>query len=317
MLNHILTALDDYALAFDQNEGKYTFISANVAELAGYDSDAFKNNLDLWQSIIDARDIKQVHGINEAPALKSHLNFTYRITTAQGKTKWVNEKRSVFVDEQTGHSILLSIVKDVQSEEDAKYREQFLSSLIDSQTNFLIRIDINGLYTFVNKQFLQTFGYAEQEILEKHYSLTTIPEEAELCEKAFYDCMNNVGKVVTLVHKKPGKDGILHDTEWELIAIANKNGEVTEIQGIGQDITERIQANQSILDKNERLQNIASISSHELRRPVATMLGLINIFDRQNFYNPENKEIIEHLLTVGNEIDDVIRQIVNNAFINQ
>jgi len=45
------------------------------------------------------------------------------------------------------------------------------------------------------------------------------------------------------------------------------------------------------------------------------MLGLINIIDRENFNNPENMEIINHLLVVGNEIDDVIRLIVNKTFI--
>lgn len=451
MLNHILTALNDHALAFDRDEGRYSFISADMAQLTGYDGNAFINNINLWHSLIDARDMERVENINRIPGINEYLNLTYRIATAQGKTKWINEKRSMFTDEKTGHGILLSIIKDVQREEEAKYnqeesitgysilfnnnpspmwiydvatlrilkvndaavkvygyteeeflsmtirdirpesdhkdfdnfikhnlvsesgphgfnssgiwrhhtkggeiiyaeingdsirhknydcriiiaanvtervhyqeqmklREQFLNSLIDSQTNFLIRIDTNGRYTFVNKQFLKTFGYTADEILGKHYSITTIPEEAGLCEEAFYNCINNIGKVITLVHKKPGKDGVLHDTEWELIAVADKNGGVAEIQGVGQDITERIKANQSILDKNERLQNIASISSHELRRPVATMLGLINIFDRENFYNPENKEIIEHLLSVGNEIDDVIRQIVNNAFVNQ
>jgi len=47
---------------------------------------------------------------------------------------------------------------------------------------------------------------------------------------------------------------------------------------------------------------------------VATMLGLINIIDKEDFYNPDNKEIIEHLLTVGCEIDDVIRLIVDSSF---
>jgi len=44
------------------------------------------------------------------------------------------------------------------------------------------------------------------------------------------------------------------------------------------------------------------------------MLGLINIIDRVDFYNPDNKEIIEHMLTVGNEIDEVIRLIIDQTF---
>jgi PAS domain S-box-containing protein len=50
-----------------------------------------------------------------------------------------------------------------------------------------------------------------------------------------------------------------------------------------------------VKDQNERLQEIAAISSHDLRRPVATILGLVNLFDRKNLDNPLNKEIITHL----------------------
>jgi len=448
MLNRILTALNDHALAFNRDEGKYSFISANIYELTGYQSNDFENNINLWQQLIDARDMEQVAGINDMPAPNMHINLTYRITTAWGKTKWVSEKRTLFTDEQSGNSILLSILKDVQREDEAKYnqeqsitgysilfdhnpspmwiydvatlrilkinaaatktygyteeeflsmtirdirlradyesfnnfindqgiaeatfkgfsssgiwkhvtkngdiiyveingdsikhknydcriivatniterihyqeqtklREQFLNSLIDSQTNFLIRINMQGRYTFVNKQFSKTFGYTDSDIIGKHFSITTIPEENHLCEAAFVYCINNKDKITKLLHKKPDKWGGLHDTEWEFIAITDEKGNVTEVQGIGQDVTERIKTSQAILDQNERLQNIASLSSHELRRPVANMLGLINIIDRDNFYNPENKEIIEQLLYVGNEIDTVIHQIVDTTF---
>ena len=303
-----------------------------------------------------------------------------------------------------------------------------------------------GEYTFVNKRFSKIFGYNKADLIGKHFSVTTVPEENYLCEEAFYNCINNPGKVVHLIHKKPDANGNLHDTEWEFIAITNESKEVTGIQGVGQDITdkinsqkeiswtkksleaiinntedliwsldknfcylymnqayknaigaqtgaepqtgdnsmhtvfgddvlktwqeyytrgfegesyiveneilnpatgqaffyetsfnpiydidgvitgigcfsrnitERINNNKSIIDQNERLRNIASLSSHELRRPVATMLGLINIIDRENFNNPENLEIINHLLVTGNEIDDVIHQIVNKTFIGK
>jgi PAS domain S-box-containing protein len=91
---------------------------------------------------------------------------------------------------------------------------------------------------------------------------------------------------------------------------------VTGIGCFARNITELVNTEKAIIDQNERLRHIASISSHELRRPVASLLGLMNIIDRENFENPDNKEIIEHLLTVGKEIDDVIRLIINKTFAN-
>jgi signal transduction histidine kinase len=68
-----------------------------------------------------------------------------------------------------------------------------------------------------------------------------------------------------------------------------------------------------IAEQTERLQDIASISSHNIRRPVATILGLTNLFDRKNLDNPLNKDVIEHLETSAMELDDVIHMIVEKT----
>ncbi len=68
-----------------------------------------------------------------------------------------------------------------------------------------------------------------------------------------------------------------------------------------------------VKDQTLRLQEIASISSHELRRPVATILGLVNLFDRQNLDHGLNNEIINHLEITALELDDVIRAIVEKT----
>jgi len=96
-------------------------------------------------------------------------------------------------------------------------------------------------------------------------------------------------------------------------------GTKDKIIGVGcfaRNITERLKTEEALIDQNERLKNIASLSSHELRRPVASMIGLLNILDRENFSNPENKQIMDHLHTVTQEIDEVIRVIVNKTFID-
>jgi PAS domain S-box-containing protein len=66
-------------------------------------------------------------------------------------------------------------------------------------------------------------------------------------------------------------------------------------------------------DHTDRLQEIASISSHELRRPVATILGLVSLFDQKNPDNPLNNEIVSHLHITAQELDSVIHAIVEKT----
>ncbi|WP_114938887.1 PAS domain S-box protein [Mucilaginibacter endophyticus] len=69
----------------------------------------------------------------------------------------------------------------------------------------------------------------------------------------------------------------------------------------------------NIREQNNRLQTIANISSHELRKPVATILGLVNLFDNDDLQNPLNKEIIEHIDTTSQQLDGVIHSIVERT----
>jgi PAS domain S-box-containing protein len=68
-----------------------------------------------------------------------------------------------------------------------------------------------------------------------------------------------------------------------------------------------------LAEHTRRLQDIASISSHNIRRPVATILGLVNLFDKKKLDNPLNVDIMEHLTTTALELDDVIHIIVEKT----
>ncbi len=175
-----------------------------------------------------------------------------------------NQKGEIIYAEITGHEIKYdnhscrviiasNVTEKVLQQEDLKRREQFLTSLIDSQTNFLVRIDADYLFTFANKWFYKTLGYKKTDIIGKHFSITALPEERELCEEAFKTCIKNPGKVVNLRHRKLDAEGNTHWIKWEFIAIADEDGQVTELQGVGQDVTQTIEIEKEIKKASERL----------------------------------------------------------------
>jgi PAS domain S-box-containing protein len=257
MLNDLLTALNDCVWAVDVNTQKYLFISPSVYDITEYAIEDFNQNKNLWDEIVDPRDIDIVIAAKNQTATPDWTSLTYRVITKSGKIKWIKQKRRHLADEQTGHQVLLSVINDVSDQQQADFRmnhrEQFLNSLIDSQTNFLIRIDIGCVFTFANKWFLKTFGHKKSDIIGKHFSVVAIPEEDEICKQAFKNCIKNPGKVVNLKHRKLNKDGNIHWIKWELIGIANQNGQVTEIQGVGQDVTQNIEIEKEIKKAADRL----------------------------------------------------------------
>jgi PAS domain S-box-containing protein len=79
------------------------------------------------------------------------------------------------------------------------------------------------------------------------------------------------------------------------------------------ELVESKRNEEDLAEHTKRLQDIASISSHNIRRPVATILGLTSLFDKNNMDNPLNKEIMEHLETTALELDEVIHIIVEKT----
>ncbi|SCW76776.1 PAS domain-containing protein [Mucilaginibacter sp. NFR10] len=447
MFNPNPAATGNCTIVFDIDEQKYLFVSESFYSLFEVGADHLRQNVDFLIGLVKPETFAGVKQLTEGLAMNESIQITYHLEASQ---KQLTEKRTFATDGLTGHKIILSNITSALEGVRTPIpfikpglSEQFLNSLIDSQTNFLVRIDINGRFSFANRRFFKTFGYDEADIIGHHFSKTTIPEDAQLCQEAFVECINNPGKIVRLAHKKPAKNGNLHDTEWEFVSIADDNGMVVEIQGIGRDITsqmqmreealhmkdslealinntrdhiwsvdkelrylymnqayveqvthltgqkpfkgeysykhqgfgkqliddwtvyynralsgerydiisesidpvngqrlyyevnfnpiytaagdiigagcfghditERLKIQKELVSQNDRLRNVASLSSHELRRPVASMLGLISLMDHEDFFNPENKEIIAHLFTVSAEIDTAIRLVVDST----
>lgn len=447
MFNPNPAADGNCTIVFDINAQKYLFASESFYSLFEVGAGHLHQNVDFLTGLVKPEIFDGIKQFTDGLAMNESIQITYHLEASQ---KQLTEKRTLATDGLTGHKIILSNITSALEGVRTPIpfikpglSEQFLNSLIDSQTNFLVRIDVNGKFSFANRRFFKTFGYGEADIIGHHFSKTTIPEEAHLCEEAFVNCVNNPGKIIRLVHKKPAKDGSLHDTEWEFVSMTDDSGAVVEIQGIGRDITpqmqmreealqmkdslealinntqdhiwsvdkelrymymnqayveqvtyltglkpykgqysyknegfsqqiiddwtvyynrslggerydiisesidpvsgqrlyfevsfnpiytaagdiigagcfghnitERLKIQKELVSQNERLRNIASLSSHELRRPVASMLGLISLMDREDFYNPENKEIIAHLFTVSAEIDTAIRLVVDST----
>ncbi|RYE35649.1 MAG: hypothetical protein EOP42_06275, partial [Sphingobacteriaceae bacterium] len=76
---------------------------------------------------------------------------------------------------------------------------------------------------------------------------------------------------------------------------------------IHNDITLRKEKGQKIIRQNKILKNIAWMSSHELRRPVASILGLINLINETT--GVERDEAIQMLNTCTQQLDDIIHNI--------
>ena len=106
-------------------------------------------------------------------------------------------------------------------------------------------------------------------------------------------------------------------TNWWQLAIYPVYDKENNIIGLAnnvQDITERKQREYAILQQNESFRAIAWQQSHELRRPVANILGLCDLLKNYKNETEELKEkYIDCMLKSTCELDQIIHKIVLKA----
>jgi len=64
-------------------------------------------------------------------------------------------------------------------------------------------------------------------------------------------------------------------------------------------------------NKNTQLANYAFLNAHKLRAPVATLLGLVMLFDNTNVENSERDEIVNKIRECASDLNDIVREIRN------
>lgn len=88
---------------------------------------------------------------------------------------------------------------------------------------------------------------------------------------------------------------------------------VMSISCFARDITEKRKHLLKIEEQNMALREIASIESHKVRGPVATILGLEQFFNYDDLTDPINKEIMQGISKLSKDLDAVIRDIVRRS----
>jgi len=63
----------------------------------------------------------------------------------------------------------------------------------------------------------------------------------------------------------------------------------------------------------EQLKSISYLHAHEIRKPVANILGLLELIDEKKYTNELDKRIIHHLKATVAKLDDVIKKIVRTG----
>lgn len=179
---------------------------------------------------------------------------------------------------------------------------------------------------YVNNAFTQMTGYTPAEVIGKTPRLLqgakTSREELDKVHYALAHWETVEAEVIN--YKKNGEEFWMN---FSIFPLADETGWYTHWIAIQRDVTQRKQSEeqQNILTaeltvKNKDLQQFSFIASHNLRAPLANLVALLRILDKEDLNGEHSRGIIEKFeqstLQLDQTLDDLIDIITIQKNVN-
>ncbi len=155
----------------------------------------------------------------------------------------------------------------------------------------------------VNEAAVRSYGHTKEEFMKMTIKDIRPKEDVVKLEKA----IDLIRKHKTLFsngifrHKK--KDGTI--IYAEIVSNIIYIDKIKYSLVVANEITETLNYIEAIESQNSKLQEIAFSHSHVIRAPLTNIMGILNLIKEMDLSNPESAELLEHLFTSCNQLDDL------------
>lgn len=221
-----------------------------------FDDDRAERVLDTFRRAVDTGEIQSIE---------------YELDV-DGDRRWFEGRVAPVDGTIDGREAVVWVVRDST---DRKTRERQFQALLDNTDSLVYLKDPDGVYTRVNEASERNVGTSRRTL--EGASTDDVFDEAEAAESRAADRRvlesgtREVNEVVRTI------DGEERTFRSEKFPYRDADGNVVGVMGISRDITERKERERALRRKNERLDEFASIVSHDLRNPLQVAAGRVEM----------------------------------------
>ena len=293
--------------------------SEEMLRIYGLESNDYIQSYKSWISFIHPDDILHVMEIiNTAKSTNSNNSFHHRIIHKDGSIRHIFSQAQYEFNaagEVIGlNGTALDVTETKIAEQAMIQSQKNLRQIVDSIPLSIFAKDYDGRYVFANKSFANLHGLTPKELVNKKIE-EIFPNQIGM--NVLTDCDHEVmisgnTKIIPEFHFTDyvGKEHFFHVTKMPYLT-AGKN--VKSVLCIALDTTEQkhMDAERSkmiteIIQRNKDLEQFSYIVSHNLRAPVANIIGLAHELNHVD-HEPSVKEILTDKLSSSvKRIDNII-----------
>jgi PAS domain S-box-containing protein len=304
-------------------EGVYKFVSPSVKTILHTDPEFYLGKVTF--QFIHPDDLNWV-GAEFKAVLETEKPVyiaPFRFQVASGDWVWIETIATNRLNDPAIEGIVIN-AKDVTRKIHEEQEKQLISEQL-SLTNERYRLVIEATKDVIWDWNLETQRLTRDISFQKLIGFTAPAEGTDTRNGSWENyifpedrdrVLESIGEAIADPEKKYWREDYRYLKADHAIAFISDHGYIirnpdniaVRMVGAMHDVTEGREKEQQILKQNKQLMEVALINSHQLRRPVATILGLVDLLDKSVF-DQENREVVEYLQTTAAELDAVIRRI--------
>ncbi|HTO31087.1 MAG TPA: PAS domain-containing sensor histidine kinase [Pararhizobium sp.] len=189
-----------------------------------------------------------------------------------------------------------------------------LAAIIDTAVDGFITIDDRGRILSINPACERIFGYCADEMLRQNIRMLMPPPYRDEHDQYLANYRKTgEAKIIGSGREAEGqrKDGSTFPVDLSIARIDLDHQVI--YSGVVRDISERKAYERDILDANAELEEFSYRTSHDLRSPIASSLGLIAIADdmiRQGAGVTEVQPVLSRIEQSFRKLDHLIQNII-------
>ena len=200
---------------------------------------------------------------------------------------------------------LTDITAQKKMQEDIFVSEQNLLAIINNTDDIIWSMNKKGEIITANQSFRKRLSAITGKPYSSDLTMSLDTAVLETWKQYFGRAFSGECFKITMDQVRDGEQFF---EEISFNPIRSKEGEVIGISCFSRDITDVQLHLQKIEEQNHRLKQIAWTQSHEVRKPLANILGLIELLQ----FHPstqDRKQLISHIETAAVELDTIVNKI--------